>query len=77
MNNEILTALGRYNLAVMDDYEATYDRKDGSYAYTLGYFESFMARVLTAYVPANRRHELLEMINEHINSIKEKHNVVS
>lgn len=64
--------------AIREDHNRVYpDNLSGGYAYTVGYFESFVSRVLVAYVPANRRHELIEMIDAHVNSFKEKENVVS
>lgn len=53
-------------------FERKYETSDGS-AYALGYMESFMADVLTAYVPANMRHQLLEMFDKRIADIAKQH----
>jgi hypothetical protein len=53
-------------------FERKFDATDGS-AYALGYMESFMADVLTAYVPANMRHQLLEMFDKRIADIMKQH----
>ena len=50
-------------------------REKNEYAYVAGYMESFYTRLLTAYVPANRRHDMLELFEAHIKSVREDENV--
>jgi len=47
-------------------------REKNEYAYVAGYMESFYTRLLTAYVPANRRHDMLELFEAHIKSVREE-----
>lgn len=46
-------------------------REDHDYAYVCGYMESFFSRIVRAYVPANRHHELIELLDMHLNTNKE------
>ena len=39
--------------------------------YTLGYMESFLSSLLTAYVPANQWHRMLETIKYHRDTFNE------
>jgi hypothetical protein len=47
-------------------------REKHEYAYITGYMESFYTRLLTAYVPANRRFDMLELFAAHVKSIREE-----
>lgn len=71
MNKDIEERLTDYINAVRDGYTKEYGTPDGGYPYALGYFQSFMGRVLTAYVPADKRHELIAMFDEHIKMLKD------
>ena len=50
-------------------------REKNEYAYVAGYMESFYTRLLIAYVPVNRRFDMLELFAAHVKSIREDENV--
>ena len=45
--------------------------KEDSYAYASGYMESLFTRIIKSYVPAQRHHEVMGLINTHIYMIED------
>ena len=41
-----------------------------NYAYCAGFNQSLYARIIKAYVPANRHHDVIDLIQMHIDSFK-------
>lgn len=69
MNKDIIQdCLKRLVNELVSNYERRFNSQGGN-DYALGYMESFMADVLTAYVPANMRHELVTMLDMRISSL--------
>ncbi len=62
-DKNIEAALDAYIKALTDKHE---------YAYSLGYFESFMVNVLTAFVPAMDRAQMLDYIKQNIEIINKE-----
>ena len=71
-------SLIKEKLKALNDALFEYGRANSNdgvgYAYASGYMEIFMGDVLTAYVPANLRHELIDMLDKRIAMIKENDN---
>lgn len=44
-------------------------KEEGS-SYALGYMESLYTRIIKAYVPANRHHEVVDLFTIHIDGMK-------
>lgn len=44
--------------------------KKDSYAYVAGYMESLFARIIKAYVPAQRHQDVIELINRHVATLQ-------
>lgn len=63
-NKDIDEKLTVFCDTLREEFNKRNNSPSDGYAYTLGFFQSFMARVLTAYVPANLRHELIDMIDK-------------
>jgi hypothetical protein len=45
-------------------------KEEGEYAFTCGYMESMFTRIINAYVPARRHHNVIDIIQAHIDGIK-------
>jgi len=73
---DIMDRLTRLIEEIEKDYSNRYHKGEKQYAeshaYALGYIESFMADVLTAFVPACDRHELIKLFDNRIAQFVEK-----
>lgn len=77
---DIMDRLSRLIQEIEKEYTNRYNKGEKQYAeshaYALGYMESFMADVLTAFVPASDRHELIKLFDNRIAQFVEKNEKV-
>ena len=45
--------------------------KEDNYAYAAGYMQSMFTRIVKAYVPADRHHNVIDLLNTHIYMIED------
>ncbi len=45
--------------------------KEDNYAYAAGYMQSMFTRIVKAYVPADRHHNVIDLLNAHIYMIED------